>query len=184
MRRRLATSRRTAATRRSARNRARSSGTRRCGSGTSAPSKPQATRLPGVLGRADLADHGDLDLTRVLQLFLDLLRDIARDHRRRQVVNRLGLHEDPDLASRLHRVHLLDPRERVADLFESLESLDVGLERLATRARAPAADAVGDLREQRVDRPLLHLAVVRFDAMYDLRILLHPTGDLRPDDRM
>src|SRR2546426_3442715 len=145
---------------------------------------PQATRLPGVLGRADLADHRDLDLAGVLELLLHLFRDVPRDHLCGEVVDRLGLDQDADLTSRLHRVDLLDPGERVADLFEPLQTLDVGLERLATSARPAATYAVGDLRQHRVDRPLLHLAVMRLDAMDDLGILLHAAGDLGADDRV
>ena len=84
----------------------------------------------------DLPDHRDPDLTRVLQLLLHLLRDVARDHLRGEVVDVLRLDQDPDLAARLHRVDLLDAREGVADLLQAFQPLDVGLERLAAGARA------------------------------------------------
>ena len=76
--------RRPPSSRRSAPSRARSSGTRRCGSDTSAPwlRIEVSQTLLRELHRAGFAYDRDLDLTGVLQLLLDLLRDIARDHLR------------------------------------------------------------------------------------------------------
>src|SRR5919198_5256659 len=159
----------------------------------SAPEPPRsltALRLPGrrgllrVLDRARLPHHGDLDLSGVLELLLDLLGDVARHDLRGQVVHVLRLDHHPDLAAGLHRVDLLHARVARADLLQALEPLDVGLQALAPRPRPAARDPVGDLRDHRLDRSLLDLAVVRLDAVDDLWGLLHPPGDLGPDDRV
>src|SRR5947207_13627300 len=84
-----------------------------------------AFRLFGVLHRAGLTDHCDLDLTRVLQRFLDLLCDVARQARRLKIVELLGLDHDPDLATRLDRERFFDARKAVRDAFELLEPLDL-----------------------------------------------------------
>src|SRR2546423_7848024 len=75
---------------------------------TTSPTKRTLTEaLFGVLHRAGLADHGDFDLTGVLQRVLDLLRDVARKTRGLQVVELFGLHDDADLATRLDRERFL-----------------------------------------------------------------------------
>src|SRR4249920_2333920 len=94
----------------------------------------RSRHLSGELGGADLADDRDLDLAGVLQFLLDLLRDVARDDLRLEIIDGPRLHEDAHLAPGLHRVDLLDAAERVADLLEALEPLHVGLERFASCA--------------------------------------------------
>src|SRR5262245_28685550 len=103
-----------------------------------APRLPGARALLGVLDRAGLPHDRDLDLARVLELLLYLLGDVARHDLRREVVDVLRLDHDPDLATGLHRVHLLDARVARADLLEALEPLDVGLQALAP-SPGPAA---------------------------------------------
>src|ERR671918_1143026 len=121
--------------------------------------RPRLPPLPRELRRARLPDHRDLDLPGVLELLLDLLRDVTRDRLRLEVVDVLRRHQHADLAAGLHREDLLDALVRRADLLQPLQALDVGLERLTTGAGAAAADRVGDLRQHRVDRPLLDLSV-------------------------
>src|SRR5512141_274041 len=58
--------------------------------------------LLGVLGRARLADDRHLDLARVGQAVLDLLDDVAREARGREVVDFVRADEDADLAAGLH----------------------------------------------------------------------------------
>ena len=57
-----------------------------------------------------LADHGHLDLARVLELVLDLARDLVREEDRLVVVDLGRLDDHPDLAAGLERVHPLDAR--------------------------------------------------------------------------
>ena len=56
------------------------------------------------------------------------------------------------------------PGKLLGDRLEVLEALDVGVHRLAARARARRADRVGDLDDRRLDAGVLDLLVVRGDA--------------------
>ena len=72
-----------------------------------------ATGVEAVRGdvrRAALADDRHLDLARVLELVLDLARDLVREQDRRVVVDLLRLDDHADLAAGLQRVDLLDAR--------------------------------------------------------------------------
>src|SRR3954454_7598488 len=111
----------------------------------------RAPALLRVLDRARLADHRHLDLTRVGQVVLDLLHDVAGEAGRGEVVDLLGAHEDPDLAAGLDGERALDPGEALGDPLQVLEALDVRLHRLAPGPRARCADRVGDLDDRRLD---------------------------------
>src|SRR6185437_2881366 len=78
----------------------------------------QTRRLPGVLHRPGLADDRDLDLAWILELLLDLAGDLVGQQRGRVVVDGPRGHHDPDLASRLHGVDLVDAVVAGGDLLE------------------------------------------------------------------
>src|SRR3954451_24413941 len=101
---------------------------------------PPAAGLPSLreLDRPRLADDRDLDLPGVLELALDLAGDLAREQQRGVVIDRRRLDDDTDLAPGLHRVDLLDAGVARGDELELAQPLDVGLQRLAARARARA----------------------------------------------
>src|SRR3954447_19633390 len=63
--------------------------------------------VPRDIDGAALADHGHLDLARVLELGLDLARDLVREQDGAVVVDLLRLHDHADLAPRLERVDLV-----------------------------------------------------------------------------
>src|SRR5262245_23469389 len=92
------------------------------------------------LDRAALPDHRHLDLARILELALDLARDLVREQHRLVVVDLRGLHHDADLPARLQREHPLDSLLLGGDLLEVFETLDVVLEALAAGARARGRD--------------------------------------------
>src|SRR5436190_6063182 len=104
-----------------------------------------------VLRGARLTHDGDADLTGIGQLLLDLLGNVAGDYLGADVVDVLRLDHDADLATRLHREHLLDARLLAGDLLDPLQPLEVVLECLAPRAGPTAADLVGSLCEYRLD---------------------------------
>src|SRR5918999_2071398 len=111
--------------------------------GARSPHGPPTAPVPwslGVLDAADLADHGDLDLPRVLELLLDPLGHVAGQHLGGDVVDVLRPDHDADLAAGLHGEHLVDPRVAAGDLLEALQALDVGLERLSPGPGAAAGD--------------------------------------------
>src|SRR5918992_1302373 len=143
---------------------------------------PTCSGSLGVLDAADLANHGDLDLPRVLELLLDPLGHVAGQDLGGDVVDVLGLDHDPDLAAGLHGEDLVDTRVAAGDLLETLQALDVGLERLPPGAGAAAGDGVGGLGQHRLDGALLDLAVVGLDGVDDLGPLLEPAGQLGSDD--
>ena len=129
---------------------------------------PTPSSSLGVLDAADLADDGDLDLPRVLELLLDPLGHVAGQDLGGDVVDVLRLDHDPDLAAGLHGEDLVDARVAAGDLLEALQALDVGLERLPAGPGPAARDGVGGLGEDGLDGPLLDLAVVGFDGVDDL----------------
>src|SRR5262245_66039274 len=78
----------------------------------------------------------------VLELLLDAPRDLSRQILRARVIDASMLDQDADLAAGLDRVGLLHARERVGDLLQGLEALDVDLDALAPRAGTGARERV------------------------------------------
>src|SRR5213596_744781 len=99
------------------------------------PTAVPSMSLAGKIHRAGLADHHHLDLAGVLELALDLARDLLGQLARLAVVDRVRSHDDAHLPARLDREHLFDARELARDLLQLGEPLDVRLERFAARAR-------------------------------------------------
>src|SRR4029450_5103937 len=98
-------------------------------------SPARSARLFGEFGGSRFADHGHLDLTRVLELVLDLARDLVREQDRRVVIHLRRLDHDADLASGLESVHAFHSLLRRGDLLERLEALDVALQTLPAGTR-------------------------------------------------
>src|SRR3954449_4304012 len=92
--------------------------------------------LSSVVRRPRLPDDRDLDLPGVLELLLDLARDLVREQHGAVVVEGTGHHHHADLAAGLHGVDLVDAVVPRRDLLEVAQALDVLLERLATGAGA------------------------------------------------
>src|SRR4051794_36436284 len=97
----------------------------------------------GVVRGARLPDHRHLDLAGVLELLLDLARDLVREQDGAVVVERARVEHDADLAAGLHGVDLVHALVAGGDVLEVAQPLDVLLERLAARARAGAPQGVG-----------------------------------------
>src|SRR5712692_11995399 len=123
--------------------------------------------LFGVLHSASLPDHRYLDLTRVLQRVLDLLRDVAGEARGLEVIELVGLDHDADLATRLDSEGFLDAGEAVRDALELLQTLDVVRDDLASSTGARGADRVGGRDERADHRYRLDVAVVPDDTVDD-----------------
>src|SRR4051812_4310046 len=94
----------------------------------------------GVVGGPRLPDDGHLDLAGVLELLLDLARDLVREQDGAVVVERAGLDHHADLAAGLHRVDLVDAVVAGGDLLEVAQALDVLLERFAAGAGTGAGE--------------------------------------------
>jgi hypothetical protein len=84
--------------------------------------------LFGVFDCSGFADYCDADLARKTQLGFDPLGDVPGHQLGSRVIDLLWLDQDPDLASGLDGVGLLDALERVCDLLQLLQSLDVSLQ--------------------------------------------------------
>src|SRR6266508_1067695 len=158
----------------SSRSKGRSAATAsRPGRPTTSPTKRILTsretldRLLGVLHGTRLADHGHLHLAGVLHRLLDLLRDVARETGRRQVVDLIRLHDDTHLSTSLDRERFLDALEAVRHALELLQALDVVRHDLAARARPGRADRVGGGDERPGHGHGLDVAVVTDDAVDD-----------------
>src|SRR5665648_839915 len=91
---------------------------------------PRRLRLLGDVDGAALADHGDPDLARVVELVLDVPGDLAGQQRRSVVVDLARLDHHAHLAARLHGEALLHALLALGDALQRLEPLDVVLERL------------------------------------------------------
>src|SRR5690349_3251207 len=127
--------------------------------------------LAGKVHRARLADHHDLDLARILEVALDLARDLLGELARLAVVDRGGGNDHAHLSAGLDREHLLHARELGGDLLELGEPFDVGLEGLAPRTRSRPRNRDRKLHDH-ADRALVrHVVVMRRDTVDDRRML-------------
>ncbi len=85
----------------------------------------------------------------------------------RRVIDLLRFDQDPDLAAGLDRVGLLDSLERVCDLLQLLQPLDVSLQRFAASARAGRRDGVCGDEQQRLHCLWLLVVVMSSHCMHD-----------------
>src|SRR3989454_542209 len=145
----------------------------RIASPTAAPSMS----LAGKIHRAGLADHHHLDLAGVLELALDLARDLLGKLARLAVVDRVRGHHNAHFPARLDREHLFHARELARDLLQLGEPLDVRLERLAARSRPRAGHGVGRLHDHADRRLVGYVVVMRGNAIDDGRVLAVLGGD-------
>src|SRR5436853_1996280 len=99
--------------------------------------------VAGDVDRAALADHRHLHLPGVLELILDLARDLVREQRGLLVADLARADDHTDLAAGLQRVHLVDSRLRRRELLERLEPLAVVFEDLAARTRSCGGVTIG-----------------------------------------
>src|SRR5438132_719525 len=158
------------------------SSARRPGEPTTSPTKRMFMErkfpipgLTGVLDRARLADHRDFDLPGILQLRLDLPRNVARQPESLVVRDPIGLDDDPQLPARLDGEGFLHPLETVGDVLELLEPLDVRLEDLPARSGPRRGERIGAVDEHRFERARLVVAVMalhRVDHVFGLAELL------------
>src|SRR3990172_4034931 len=139
--------------------------------------------LPGVFNGARLADHGDADLTGIGQFGLDLFRDVPREHRGHLVAHLVAVDDDANLPPGLDGVGLLHPRERLRDLFQVLQTLEVVGQHLAARPRPCAGERIGRLDENGQYVPRGLVLVVGGDGVNDaggLAVLLVQVGSDQP----
>src|SRR5229473_802105 len=122
--------------------------------------------LFGVLDGPRLADHRDPDLPGKAQLSLDAFGDVSRHQLGSGVIDLLRLDQDPDLAAGLDGVGLLGSLERVGNLLQLFQPLDVGLERLTPCAWAGRRDGVRGDEEKGFHRVRLFVVVVSANRVH------------------
>src|SRR4030042_4982458 len=103
--------------------------------------------LSGIFHGPHLADDGDLDLPRIIELVLALLGDVLGHQSCPVIGDLLALDDNPDLPAGLEGEGLGDAVEGVGDLLELLPPLDVGLEKFPPRPRPPRRYGVRGLHE-------------------------------------
>src|SRR5204863_7933730 len=108
-------------------------------------------RLLGELDSPALSDDRHFHLARVLELGLDLARDLVREQDGAVVVDLRRLDDHADLPASLERVDALDALLLAGELLERGEALDVVLEALAAGAGPRGRDRVGGDQQHRLD---------------------------------
>src|SRR6186997_2845268 len=86
--------------------------------------RPMWSTLPCVVDGTGFTDNGDLDLTRILQRFLDLLAHVARESAGGEVVDFVRGDQDADFSAGLDCKGFLDSLEGVRNALERLKPLD------------------------------------------------------------
>src|SRR5574337_634905 len=127
--------------------------------------------LFGVLHGPRLADHGHLDMARVLQLLFDSLCDIPRKLIRLYVRYLSALNDDAHLASGLNSVCLTHAREGVRDSRQPREPLHVAFQQLTPGPGPGRRERVGNLEHYGLQAGDLYVLVVGGDRGYHLRTL-------------
>src|SRR5215213_6447706 len=135
-------------------------------------------RSSSVVDRSRLANDRHFDLPWVLQALLDLLRDVSRQSRSGQIVDRIGRNQDPDLATGLDGKALFDPVEGIGYALERFQTLDVGLHHLAPGTRSGTGDSIGRRHDERLDGLRFLFAVMGGDGMHDLGGATEALGDV------
>src|ERR1044071_2203181 len=128
-------------------------------------------RLFRIFDHTHLANHRHFDLTRILQLRLDLPRDVFRQPDRLLVGDLLGVDDDAKLAPRLNREALRHAVHRVRDRLEALETVHVILENLAARAGPCGRERVGGVDEHGLDGRRIVVAVMALHRVNDFAAL-------------
>src|SRR6185503_18572632 len=140
--------------------------------------------LPRVLHEPALAHDRHADLSRIRQLLLDLLGDVAGQRDGLRVADLVAVHEHADLAAGLDRVDAGDAGLVLGERLELLDALDVTVERLAARAGAGRGDRVGRGGDHGVHVVGVGIVVVVRRGVDDLLGLLEPLEQLAADDRV
>lgn len=87
------------------------------------------------IDRSAFTDHVDLNLTRIFEVFLNLLADVAGEQRHFLIVDHFGLYHDADLAAGLNGVAAIHTVKRCSHGLELFETFDIVFDVLAARAR-------------------------------------------------
>src|SRR2546421_3899767 len=90
--------------------------------------------LSGVINRTSFANHTDLDLSRVIEVFFNFMGDIAGQAIRGKLVNFFRFNDDTNLAASLDSKGFFHAGERVRGTLKRLPALDIPVDGLTARA--------------------------------------------------
>ena len=135
-----------------------------------------------VIDGAGFADDGDLDLTGVGHLVLDLTREVEAEFRSIHVVDLVSTYDDTQLAACLDSVGLDNSGVGHGHLLELLEAVNVGLDDLAAGTGAGTADGIANLDDGGDEVVHLSLVMVSTDSVADVGVLLVLLGELHAED--
>ncbi len=116
-------------------------------------------RLLCVVDRTRLPNHADLDLAGVFEFRLDALGNVLCEDHRVAVADTVRLDDDANLAAGLDGIGRIHAFKGIRNLFELFKTLDVALERLASRTGARRRNGVRRLNEDRLDGLRLDVSV-------------------------
>src|SRR5581483_1579936 len=125
---------------------------------------PRAARgLSSDLEGASFANDRDTNLTRILKGFLDLLGDVPGQANGPEIIDLLRFDNNTHFAACLDCEALLDALERVRNLLQRLEALDVVLDALVPGARPRPADGVRGLHDHGFETHRFRIRIVVLD---------------------
>src|SRR3970040_1413810 len=105
-----------------------------CWSSSLEPKAQSLSVLARKVHRPRFSDDNHLDLSGILQFRFDATSDFIGQRRHAGVVDVLWGYQHAHFTARLNRIDLVHPAIAGGDLLDSLQSLDVRLERFAPRA--------------------------------------------------
>ena len=124
-----------------------------------------------VIDNSVFANYADLDLSGIIKLVLDFLRDIARKNLHLVVINDFGLDHYANLASRLDCKGFLNSVKSTCNLFKLLKTLNVIFNVLSARSGTRCADSVSRLNNKRKSRFGLNVVMMRLECVNNVFIL-------------
>src|SRR5713101_9554123 len=139
--------------------------------------------LSSIVDSTSLTNHTYPDLPRILQALLDLMSNVASQPACRKFIDLLGFDDDAHLATCLDSEGFFHAGKRVRNTLQSLQALDIEINRLTTSAGASSRNGIRCLYDNGFQGLRLRLAgMVRNHRMNHLGRLAETTCDLTAND--
>ena len=128
------------------------------------------------------ADNGDFHLSGICHFVLYALCDFIRQAFGFGIVDFIGTNDYTQLAAGLDGIGLYYAGIRQGELFEVVETLDIGFHYFTAGAGTGARNGIAHLHDGGKQRCLFHLVVVRAYGVAYFRFLLAAFGNLHAED--
>src|SRR6266568_2817719 len=139
--------------------------------------------LSCIIDRTSFADDAYLDLSGIIEAFLDFVGNVAGKAACSKLVDLFGFHDDAYLATGLDSERLLYADERVRDTLQCLQAFDVEIDSLATSARTSRRNGICRLHNSSLQGLRLSFCgMVRNHSVNDLGRFAKTAGDFTADD--